>query len=1149
MFKKIFITVILLITSLGFSQLSNKHWIPPLHSRSETAIQDHYLYLSTPEVTPFLVTVTDGNGAPFPGSPFSLSQATPVVITIGNGQPTKMFLDIADVNTVVSNSGIIAQGSKDFYASFRMRHTSHAETLISKGRPGIGTSFRLGCMINETLDNRKSFVSSVMATEDNTTVTLSNYDTGVIFTSGTGDITSDSQTFVLNEGQSVVFSGYSMYIENLEGIIGALISSDKPVAVNTGNALGGIDEGRGDFTLDQIVSASQIGTEYIFIEGNGTPEMETPLIVAHEDGTEVFINDDTTPVVTINAGQFYLVPNSRYQGTINRNIYVKTNKPVFAYQLIGGGNDTATSGMNFIPPLSCFFQNSVNIPAVDQIGSTSYTSDLMILTYSNATLTVDGNPVPNTQAQNVLGNTDWVTYRISGVTGDVNVVSTGPLAVGVFGFLGNASGYAGYYSGFGSTPQDSDITVCSVSTANLFDAINGNPGTGGTWTVPVGGAPLNGNIFDATINIPGEYIYSFTKDCNASLTTISVKVNVTIQQAGNAGTNNAIATCRDNAPFDLFTLLGTGAQTGGIWSPALASGTGIFNPAVDTSGTYTYTIPSVGVCQGVSAAITVTNNPLPIISPITDLKECDNTADGNDTNGFVTFNLTTKNNEILGSQSGIVVTYHTDPNDAILGTNAITSIYTNSRIIYVRLTNTSTSCYSTTSFNLVVNPRPVVNNEVTLKQCDTDTDARTDFNLTEANVLISNDATYTFSYHNTQNGAETNTNLVTNETLFNAFNGAVVWARIVNSEGCYRTAKVNLIVSATTIAQSYRYQNEECDVFLNSSDPSGDGIHYFDLTGIESNLTSLFPSSQSYNFSYYLTETDAISEINRITDVTNFRNTIPNNQLIWVRMDSNLNNECVGLGPWLELIINPLPVIDLGVNFTLCLDPTTGIGSQLVDATPTVPGNYSYTWTPANPNGNSPIYDITVAGTYSVIVTNTITGCSETDSVTATFSSEPESVYATLITPAFSIGLSTITATAVGGFGTYEYSLNAIDWQSSPIFPDLPNGSYSIYVRDIQGCGLLQTNIIQTITYQNYFTPNNDGYNDKWNIYLPESYEGVIYIYDRYGKLLKQISPYGEGWDGTYNGNPLPSTDYWFKVEYLENNQKKEFRSHFSLKR
>ena len=51
-----------------------------------------------------------------------------------------------------------------------------------------------------------------------------------------------------------------------------------------------------------------------------------------------------------------------YQGTINRNIYVKTSRNVYAYQLLGGGNDTATAGLNFIPPLSCFFQNSVNIP-------------------------------------------------------------------------------------------------------------------------------------------------------------------------------------------------------------------------------------------------------------------------------------------------------------------------------------------------------------------------------------------------------------------------------------------------------------------------------------------------------------------------------------------------------------------------------------------------------------------------------------------------------------------------------------------------------------------------------------------------------------------------------------------------------------------
>ena len=101
----------------------------------------------------------------------------------------------------------------------------------------------------------------------------------------------------------------------------------------------------------------------------------------------------------------------------------------------------------------------------------------------------------------------------------------------------------------------------------------------------------------------------------------------------------------------------------------------------------------------------------------------------------------------------------------------------------------------------------------------------------------------------------------------------------------------------------------------------------------------------------------------------------------------------------------------------------------------------------------------------------------------------------------------------------------------------------------LKSCGFLFSEEIQTITYPNYFTPNGDGYNDFWNVNLPLDYEGMIFIYDRYGKLLKQISPQSIGWDGTFTGNLLPSTDYWFKVEYTENNQRKEFKSHFSLKR
>ena len=702
--KKLALLFLLLSSLISFSQLSNKHWIPPLHSRDNTAISDQYIYMSTNETVPFQVTATDGNGTPYAGSPFTISASTPAFFTIGTGQPTKMFLSLSDVNTVVTGKGVMLQGTKDFYVSFRMRHASHAETIISKGKPGIGTSFRLGCTINEIQDNRKNFVASVMATENNTSVTLSNYNTGVIFSSGTGNITADTQNYILNAGQCIVFSGYSNVTANLDGIIGGLITADKPVAVNTGNALGGILNGQGDITLDQIVSSTQIGTDYIFIEGNGTAAMENPLIVAHEDNTAIFVNGSATPVTTLNAGQYYLVPNSYYQGTNNSNIYVRASKPVFAYQLIGGGSSAATSGLNFIPPLSCFFQNSVNLPNVNQIGSNSYTTDLMMLTYSNATISINGVAVPTSQAQTVLGNTDWVSYRVANQSGNLNVTSTGPLAVGVFGFQGTAVGFAGYYSGFGSTPQDTNVSICSNSTRDLFTVINGNPGTGGTWTVPTGGSPLNGNIFDPAINLPGEYIYTFTKSCNTALTTISVKVIVSIQQIKNPGVSTNTSSCVTTPSYNLFSLLGSTAEVGGTWSPALSSGTGMFNPAVDAGGIYTYSFPATGACPIASSTVNVNNSVVPVINSISDFAKCDDAVDGSATNGTATFNLTLKNNEALGTQTGVNVTYHTSQSDANLGQNGITSINTGNRIIYVRLTMAASGCHLTTTFNLVVNP-------------------------------------------------------------------------------------------------------------------------------------------------------------------------------------------------------------------------------------------------------------------------------------------------------------------------------------------------------------------------------------------------------------------------------------------------------------
>jgi valyl-tRNA synthetase len=107
-----------------------------------------------------------------------------------------------------------------------------------------------------------------------------------------------------------------------------------------------------------------------------------------------------------------------------------------------------------------------------------------------------------------------------------------------------------------------------------------------------------------------------------------------------------------------------------------------------------------------------------------------------------------------------------------------------------------------------------------------------------------------------------------------------------------------------------------------------------------------------------------------------------------------------------------------------------------------------------------------------------------------------------------------------------------------------------VTVQDLNGCQEA-TIEVYVVDYPLFFTPNGDGHNDTWNIFtLRETNPNAkIYIFDRYGKFLKQIAPAGQGWDGTFNGQNLPSTDYWFTVEYKENDQTKTFKAHFSLKR
>jgi gliding motility-associated-like protein len=104
-------------------------------------------------------------------------------------------------------------------------------------------------------------------------------------------------------------------------------------------------------------------------------------------------------------------------------------------------------------------------------------------------------------------------------------------------------------------------------------------------------------------------------------------------------------------------------------------------------------------------------------------------------------------------------------------------------------------------------------------------------------------------------------------------------------------------------------------------------------------------------------------------------------------------------------------------------------------------------------------------------------------------------------------------------------------------------------VRNKNGCGEVSATFV-IMDYPKFFTPNNDGHNDTWNI-RGSSVVNIksIYIFDRYGKLLKELSPNGEGWNGIYNSRKMPADDYWFTIEYQKDGVTKQFKSHFALKR
>ena len=240
---------------------------------------------------------------------------------------------------------------------------------------------------------------------------------------------------------------------------------------------------------------------------------------------------------------------------------------------------------------------------------------------------------------------------------------------------------------------------------------------------------------------------------------------------------------------------------------------------------------------------------------------------------------------------------------------------------------------------------------------------------------------------------------------------------------------------------------------------------------------------------------------------------------------------------------------------TICLDPKGNLARSYTLDSGLSNKDYSYRWFLTGiliNDATKSTYEAIEKGNYLVVVTDITTGCSN-QAFAIVESSQMASDFITDVSEAFAATVF-VNVEVIGGTGPFLFQLDDYGFQESNVFTELPSGDHLITVKDRVNCTLISKQIT-ILGYPKFFTPNNDGFNDYWNISNYKNFfQAQIYIFDRYGKLIKELSPLGIGWDGIHEGTLMPATDYWFALYYKEKEQNgdlksKTFKAHFSLKR
>ena len=466
--------------------MDTEHWFAPMYDTYtnpdpiyDNSLNGDFLYLSTDSVDDFEVVVYSEE-----------VEFAKVIIRKGNPKYIKLPPNVITTTNpshtfLVAKKGLHLIGSRKFFANLRILRGPDAEIINSKGFAGLGTDFfavmtPLSSWTAPVLNQNTQI--NILATENNTSVKISGYDPNILFLNNSQI---PELNIKLNKGESyMAVVPYRKYLsdpyENLVGLGGANIHSDKPISVTNGNFNGTYTSGFSgdDILMDQAIPSNRLGREYVMTKGNGFldppggggSDMERIIVLATKDGTKFTVNDNPT-VYSLDKGQsktLYASSFYKNQGSGVYNMYIKSTEDIYVCQLLSGTNNIIypfySGGMNMVPALNCLLPNQiVELPEVNQIGAKhDFETNINIVTKKGAQVTMNGEvlnglygPYP------VSGTSDWELFIKKNIKGNVSIYSTKAVTASLVGGNLNA-GFGGFFGGFSSVPQITRTGDCTI---------------------------------------------------------------------------------------------------------------------------------------------------------------------------------------------------------------------------------------------------------------------------------------------------------------------------------------------------------------------------------------------------------------------------------------------------------------------------------------------------------------------------------------------------------------------------------------------------------------------------------------------------------------------------------------------------------------